>query len=54
MFNIGAVNPELYAKAKRENLTLPSLHSSQWAPDATPTIQTGVSAMTAAALELLR
>lgn len=54
MFNVGAVSPEVYAKARKENLTLPSLHSSQWAPDAAPAIQTGVSAMTAAAMELLR
>ena len=33
---------------------LPSLHSSEYAPDPDPTIDAGVKAMTASALELLK
>jgi hippurate hydrolase len=32
---------------------LPSLHSSEWAPDREPTLKTGAAALTVAALELL-
>ncbi len=53
MFNVGAVNPQTYADAQRDGTVLPSLHSSHWAPDAEPAIKTGVSALTAAALDLL-
>lgn len=31
-----------------------ALHSSHWAPDPEPTIKTGVTAMTAAVLDLLK
>ena len=53
MFNVGAVNREVYAAAKKNGIALPSLHSSRWAPDPAPTIKTGVTALTAAALDLL-
>ena len=53
MFNVGAVNREVYARAMKNGTALPSLHSSHWAPDPEPTIRTGVTAMTAAALDLL-
>jgi hippurate hydrolase len=53
MFNVGAVNRQIYAEAKKEDKSLPSLHSSKWAPDPEPTIRTGVTALTAAALDLL-
>jgi len=32
---------------------LPSLHSSEWAPDREPTLKTGAAALTIAALEVL-
>jgi len=54
MFGVGAVNRQVYAEAIRENKPLPSLHSSRWAPDAEPAIKTGVTALTTAALELLK
>jgi len=54
MFNVGAVNREVYAAAKKNGTALPSLHSSRWAPDPELTIKTGVTALTATALDLLR
>ena len=53
MFNVGAVNPAVYAAAKKDGTALPSLHSSKWAPDAEPAIKTGITALTLAALDLL-
>lgn len=54
IFWLGAVEPSKVAKSKMEGTPLPSLHSSQFAPMAEPTIFTGVKAMTLAALELLK
>ncbi len=54
LFWLGAVNPGKIAKAKENGEILPSLHSPFFAPDAEPTINTGVKAMTAAALDLLQ
>ncbi len=53
IFWLGAVNPAAYARAQAEGASLPSLHSPFFAPDAEPTIEAGVRAMTAAARELL-
>jgi amidohydrolase len=53
IFWLGAVNPADYAAAQRGEISLPSLHNSKFAPLPEPTIRTGVTAMTAAALELL-
>lgn len=53
MFRVGAVDPAKYAEAMRTGATLPSLHSSKFAPLPEPTIKTGVTAMSAAALDLL-
>ncbi len=53
MFDIGAVEPATYEAAQRTGTPLPSLHSSEFAPDREPTLKTGVSALTVAALELL-
>lgn len=53
IFWLGAVDPEVMAESKESGQTLPSLHSPFFAPDAKPTLETGVSAMTAAALDLL-
>jgi amidohydrolase len=52
-FNVGAVNPARYEAAQKTGAPLPSLHSSEFAPDREPTIKTGVSSLTVAALELL-
>lgn len=54
LFWVGAVEPGKYAAAKAAGESLPSLHSSQFAPDYARTIETGTEAMTAAALELFR
>jgi len=51
---LGAVNPQTHAESQGGALALPSLHSPFFAPDAEPTIETGVAAMTAAALDLFR
>ena len=53
MFVIGVVDPEVYRDALRDGSQLPSTHSPFFAPEPGPTIQTGVAAMTAAAMELL-
>lgn len=54
IFWLGAVDPKVIAKAKKNGEILPSLHSPFFAPDAEPTIKTGVKAMSAAALDLLQ
>lgn len=54
IFWLGAVDPEVYADAQDSALSLPSLHSPFFAPDAETTITTGVEAMTAVALDLLQ
>jgi amidohydrolase len=53
MFRVGAVDPAKVAESLRTGEPLPSLHSSKFAPLPEPTIKTGVTALTAAALELL-
>ena len=42
-----------YADSQKNGTPLPSLHSSQFAPDRQATIRMGVSSLTVAALELL-
>lgn len=54
MFWLGAVDTDVIAQAKKDGETLPSLHSPFFAPDYEPTIETGVAAMSAAALDLLK
>jgi len=54
MFSIGGVKRETYDAAKSGGKPLISLHSPFWAPDPEPTLKTGVTAMTAAVLELLK
>ncbi len=52
---LGAVKREAWEAAQKPGgKPLPSLHSSEYAPDPDPTIATGVKAMTASALDLLR
>ncbi|MEY2411120.1 MAG: hypothetical protein QOF48_3790 [Verrucomicrobiota bacterium] len=53
MFWLGSVEPERVIESERSGKPLPSLHSSLFRPQPAPTIQTGVTAMTAAVLELL-
>lgn len=53
MFWLGAVAPEKIAESERTGVPLPSLHSSKFAPVPEPTIKTGITAMTAIALDLL-
>jgi hippurate hydrolase len=48
------VKREVFAAAQRGGKPLPSLHSPFWAPDAEPTIKAGITAMTAAVLELMK
>lgn len=54
MFWLGAVDPEKYKESKEKGTRLPSLHSSEFAPLPEPAIRTGVKAMTAAVMELLK
>jgi len=53
LFRVGTVDPEKVAESERTGVALPSLHSSKFAPVPEPTIKTGVTAVAAAALELL-
>jgi hippurate hydrolase len=54
IFWIGAVDPKKYAEFQKAGKTLPSLHSSEFAPLPEPTIKTGVKAMVAAVLDLMK
>ncbi len=53
-FHIGAVDPAKIAEYKQAGKELPSLHSSKFAPVPEPTIRTGIVAMTAAVLDLMK
>ena len=53
-FHVGAVAPEKIAKSKKTGIPLPSLHSSKFAPVPEPTIRTGIVAMMAAVLDLMK
>ena len=53
-FHVGAVDPVKIADSKKNGTALPSLHSSKFAPVPEPTIRTGIVAMTAAVLELMK
>jgi amidohydrolase len=53
MFRVGAVDPVKFAEHERTGAPLPSLHSSKFAPVPEPTIKAGVTAMSAAALDIL-
>ncbi len=53
-FHVGAVDPVKIADSKKNGTMLPSLHSSKFAPVPEPTIRTGIIAMTAAVLELMK
>jgi hippurate hydrolase len=53
-FHVGAVPPEKIEESKKTGIALPSLHSSKFAPVPEPTIRTGIVAMTAAVLDLMK
>ena len=53
IFWLGAADRKKWEAARGNPAKLPSLHSSKFAPDAAPTLATGVEAMTAAAIDLL-
>jgi hippurate hydrolase len=54
MFNLGVADPEKLAHAKEMGVPLPGPHSPLFAPVYAPAITTGVIAMTAMALDLLK
>jgi hypothetical protein len=53
MFRLGTSDPEALRQSERSGTPLPALHSSRYAPVPGPTIRTGVTAMTAAVIDLL-
>lgn len=54
LLRLGSVNKVAYETALKNDEALPGLHSPFFAPDAKPTIETGVNAMTAILLELFQ
>jgi amidohydrolase len=54
MMRIGAVPKDKYEAAMKNDTPLPSLHSSQFAPDAEPTIKAAIAAEVLALRELLK
>ncbi len=54
LFWVGGLKREVFDDARLNGKPLPSLHSPFWAPDAPPTLKTGITAMTAAVLEFLQ
>jgi hippurate hydrolase len=54
MFRLGAADPAKLAHARETGVPLPGPHSALFAPVYAPTIKTGVTAMTAMALDLLK
>ena len=54
LFWLGTIDPAKVAESKKSGKPLPSLHSSLFAPVPEPTLRTGVKAMTAAVLDLMK
>jgi amidohydrolase len=54
MFWLGAVDPAKWKDAQEKGTRLPSLHSSEFAPLPDPAIRTGVKAMSAVVMDLLK
>jgi hippurate hydrolase len=54
MYWLGAADPQKLAESRKSGVALPSLHSPLFAPLYAPAIKTGVTAMTAMALDLLK
>jgi amidohydrolase len=53
MLRVGAVDPVKYAAAEKSGIPLPSLHSSQFAPDLEPTLKAAMAAEVIALRELM-
>jgi hippurate hydrolase len=53
LYRLGSVNPERWKASGEGGEPLPSLHSSRYAPDAEPTLRTGIRSMGRLALSLL-
>jgi hippurate hydrolase len=53
MFFVGAVDPAKYKEAKASGTPLPSLHSSKFAPDLKPTMETAIATETTVLMELM-
>ena len=53
-FQLGAMDPGRYAAAAAAGQALPGMHTSRFEPLPEPTLKTGVTAMTAVALALLK
>jgi hippurate hydrolase len=54
MLRLGAADPRELAESLRTGKPLPSLHSSLFYPRIDPALRTGVAAMTACALDLMK
>jgi len=54
IFWLGAIEPARVAQSLKDGVSLPSLHSSQFAPDPETTIRTGMKATAAAVMDLLK
>jgi hippurate hydrolase len=54
MYWLGAADPDKLTESRKSGVPLPSLHSALFAPVYAPAITTGVTAMTAMALDLLK
>jgi hippurate hydrolase len=52
-FSLGGANPQKLAEAKAEGKTLPSNHSSLFAPEVDPALHTGIAAEVAVLRNLL-
>jgi hippurate hydrolase len=54
MYRLGASDPGKLEESLKTGVPLPGLHSALFAPVYAPAITTGVTAMTAMALDLLK
>jgi hippurate hydrolase len=55
MYRLGSISPQRMAESKKPGgKPLPSLHAATYLPEPTVTIRTGVTTMTAAAIDLLQ
>jgi amidohydrolase len=54
IFWLGADDPATYRENQKKGVAMPALHSARFAPVPEPTLRTGITAMTDAALELLQ
>ncbi|MGH8101394.1 MAG: peptidase dimerization domain-containing protein, partial [Chthoniobacterales bacterium] len=53
MMRVGAVEPAKFAASEKSGIPLPSLHSSQFAPDLEPTLKSAMTAEVVALRELM-